>query len=147
MKFVISLALIAAVVSSAGRTGDASAARNQYVSCRVELNNNALRPGSTGELLITLVPARGIHINLNPPISFAFEGSSAVTPKGRLEIPKKDKYLDGTKAIRQSFRVPASATPGTMVIRGTIMYYYCSDAQGWCSRFKQPVELSVRVVK
>lgn len=147
MKFAVSLSLLFVLISSVAFAGGPSSATNQYVSCKVNLGKRTLQPGSTGEMLITLKPSAGIHINLTPPISLTLDSSTTVTPMGSPEIPKKKKFLDVTKPIRQPFTVSPALKPGTVTIKGTVTYYYCSDAEGWCSKFKQPIELSIRVVK
>jgi len=130
--------------------GGGTTPTNKYVEYSASLKAVKLKPGATGQLLITLKPQSGIHINLDPPLSVVFDSSTAFAPAGKLDIPamKKKKFLDHTKAISVPFTLARSLTPGTTVtLKGTMTYYYCSDAEGWCSRFKQTVEIQCAVVK
>lgn len=120
---------------------------NKYVQCDVSVNSKKLKAGASGEILISLKPVKGIHINLTPPISLLIDSSSTLHSLDSIRIPKKEKYLDVTKQIRQSFTLAAGLKPGALSIRGTLVYYYCSDAEGWCSKFKQPIDLALTIVK
>jgi hypothetical protein len=127
-----------------------STSTNKYVEYSAILKPDKLKPGSVGQLLITLKPQRGIHINLDPPLSVILDSSVALISSGKIDIPrmKKEKFLDPTKPIGVPFTLARSLAPGTRVtLKGTLTYYYCSDAEGWCSRFKQPVDIQCTVVK
>jgi hypothetical protein len=113
---------------------------NQYVSCTYKLSTPSLKPGGSGHLLVSLKPVKGIHINLKPVMSVRFDSLSEVRPNGDPEIPKKGEYLDAAGNIRIPIVLPASRKPGSAALRAELTYYYCSDAEGWCSRFKQPIE-------
>ncbi|HUL42723.1 MAG TPA: hypothetical protein VLY03_00030 [Bacteroidota bacterium] len=142
------LALIVLFTASAIAGGNPPT-QNSYVQCRVQTKQKNLQPGSSGELLITLKPQEGIHINLQPAIDVKLDSSVAVTAVGKTEIPRQAtaNYLDTSIPVKQSFAVPKSAQPGNIVVRGTITYFYCSDAEGWCSRFKQPFLVNLTVVR
>jgi len=56
------------------------AAENQYVKFSVALKQPTMAKGSTGALLITLRPQKGIHINLEPPVSVTFDSAAPVEP-------------------------------------------------------------------
>lgn len=123
---------------------------NKYVEYSATLKQDKLKPGGSGKLLIALKPQRGIHINLDPPLSVILDSSVALASSGKIEIPKmkREKFLDPRKPISVPFVLAQSLTPGSRVtLKGTLIYYYCSDAEGWCSRFKQPVEIQCTVVK
>jgi len=142
---VTSVALLSFLASTAG--GEKPAPSNEYVKFSSKLSSSSLKPGASGHLLVSLKPVKGIHINLKPAMSVRFDSLSEVRPNGDLEIPKKGEYLDAAGNIRIPIIVPASRTPGNAVLRAELTYYYCSDAEGWCSRFKQPIELSLTVKK
>ncbi len=113
------------------------------------MKEKELKSGSKGTILISLRPKHGIHINLETPTSIKFDSSEAFKPTGDLTLPKnpKDNYLDTSKFIQQSITVSKSAKTGAMTIKGIFTYYYCSDEEGWCSKFKQPFELSAKISK
>jgi hypothetical protein len=124
---------------------------NQYVKFRASVRQPHLRAGAKGLLLIKLEPQAGIHINLEPPMTLKLADSTTITlgPAMEFSTIKKDtlRFLDASKPIRQSFIVLKRAKPGAATLSATLTYFYCSDADGWCSRFKQPVDVKVQVVK
>lgn len=140
--FLINTALVQ--ISIAGGT---SPATNTHVKFSIEVKRTNAKAGSTAEVLMRLQPEKGIHINLEPPISFVLDSSSVVTSKGKLEIPKKEKFLDTSKPLKQSFVFSSTVKARPQTIKGTLTYYYCSDAEGWCSKFKQPIEVTLKAVK
>ena len=142
---VTTIALLSFLASTAG--GEKPAIVNQYVKFSSKLSNSSLKAGRNGHLLVSLKPVKGIHINLKPAMSVRFDSLSEVRPNGDLEIPKKGEYLDAAGNIRIPIIVPASRKPGSAALKAELTYYYCSDAEGWCSRFKQPIELSLTVAK
>ena len=146
-KFITSVIMVLTMTSPWTMGASKAVTANPYVSCKFEVNKKSFRPGSKGELLITLTPVKGIHINLAPAITVELDSGGTIVKRGTAQIPGKEKFLDVTKSIRQPFFVSPSGGPAKVAIKGTITYYYCSDAEGWCSKFKQPFELSIIVVQ
>jgi hypothetical protein len=136
------LASSAITAGSGGGNGS-----NSSVQFSVTAEQMKLAPGGAGTLIFTLHPKAGIHINLEPGLTITTDSSSGVTLYGKPKIPLEGQtnYLDAAKPIRQSFRMPAHASSDTLTVSGTLTYYYCSDAEGWCSRFKQPFSLQIRI--
>ena len=124
---------------------------NEYVGATWAVERTRLAAGSSGRLRFTLRPKKDIHINLRPPLSVSLEGDSSITLTGdpKLSSVKKDtsEYLDASKPVLQAFTLSRNARPGSARITGTLTYFYCSDSEGWCSRFRQPFEAKVTVVK
>jgi hypothetical protein len=140
--FFVSFSLLQVSVA-----GNPSPATNLHVKYSAEIKQQRVKAGSTIDLLIKLQPEKGIHINLEPPLSLALDSSTTTTVKGKLSIPAANKFLDASKPLKQSIVLSSSVKPGKQTIKGILTYYYCSDAEGWCSKFKQPVELTLNVVK
>ncbi|MBI1803681.1 MAG: hypothetical protein HY033_07525 [Ignavibacteriae bacterium] len=147
---VLSLLVLRLAVFASGN-GSSLPAANKYVQYSAKVQQTPWKPGTTGTLLLKLTPQQGIHINTQPPIVVILDDSSSITLVGKPKFGtvKADTsvYLDASKAIRQSFTVARSAAPGPLLLKGTLTYFYCSDAEGWCSRFKQPISVTVTVVK
>jgi hypothetical protein len=122
---------------------------NEFVAVKVTAQKSTLKAGSTGELIVNFKPKSGIHINFDPPVTVKLDSAEAVTASGKTIVPPptKDKYLDITKPVRQQFTISKSVKPGKVTLKGIISYFYCSGSDGWCSRFKQPFEVSLTVVK
>lgn len=120
---------------------------NSSVQFSVSADQTGYSPGEPGTLLFTIHPKKGIHINLEPGLTISADSSSDLGFSGKPEIPidSSTNFLNESKPIRQPFRVPPHRTPDSLTVSGTVTYYYCSDAEGWCSRFKQSFRLKIRV--
>ncbi len=144
MKTFLALILVHALAIAAGRP-----AANDYVKAEISLATKGMKVGGAGELVIRLTPKPGIHVNVVPPMSIKLDEGQEFRASGNLQYTAvaKDttRILDATKPIRQSLLVSGSARPGRYTLKGTLTYYYCSDADGWCSRFRQPIGLDVAV--
>lgn len=137
------------ILSTVAPKGDTAPVENRHVKFSLTPISQTVQAGGTGEIIISLKPDKGIHINLQPSIDLRLDSTAGVRESGALQLRKLDtaNYLDPSKPLRQLFTVAKTQRPGTLTLRGTLTYYYCSDAEGWCSRFKQPVALTVIVKK
>jgi hypothetical protein len=149
MKSGILIAIAVLVFGSPAVSSEKPAGENQYVKFSAALKQPTMAKGSTGALLFMLRPQKGIHINLEPPVSVTFDSAGPVEPSGKVEVPKmaKHPYLDTAKAIVQRFKLAKRESGTTVSLRGILTYFYCSDAEGWCSKFRQPFELNLTVAK
>jgi hypothetical protein len=122
---------------------------NEFVSVKVTLKKNIIKAGSTGELIVSLKPTNGIHINIDPPVTIKLDSTGIDISTSKMVVPAstKEKYLDITKPIKQEFTVAKTMRPGKTILKGIISYFYCSGSDGWCSRFKQPFEIPLTVTK
>lgn len=120
---------------------------NEFVDVKISLKQKEVKPGSTCDLLIRFKPKEGIHINFDPPISLKFDSTLYLNKVEKLRIPRKPKqdYLDTKQELVQKFSIAKDTPPGNIVIKGALTYFYCSGSDGWCSRFKQPFEFSIKV--
>lgn len=109
---------------------------------------DTLAPGASSELRVSFRPSKGFHVNAVPPMSVEFDSGSAARHDGKIVIPADTAtgYLDPASPVRQPFSVPTSARRGPSTLEGTLTYYYCSDAEGWCrrERVRFAVPVSVR---
>lgn len=150
MKYRIIAITVLFFVSALLTAGGPPPSENKYVKFSASLKQDKLKAGSKGLLLIKLEPQSGIHINLQPPMSLKLEDTSAVRLGSKLEFSKIKKdtseFLDASKPITQPFMIVKDAKPGVATLTATLTYFYCSDADGWCSRFRQPVDMKINVV-
>ena len=150
MKLCI-IAVLSFVVFQISAAGDKPMGANEYVKFALSLSQKNLKPGTKGQLLISLTPKKGIHINLQPPIDLKLEKNPTIVLVGKPELAKvkvdTSEYLDASKPIKQSFTIAKAAKSGMLTLKGTLTYFYCSDSEGWCSRFKQLIDLSVTVAR
>ena len=148
MKLLLITIVTVLLLPSPLRSGEkVSPPLNKHVKFSAAVKEKKLKPGSTATLLFSLTPDKGIHINLDPPVSFQLDTTLVGFAPGSIDLPKKKTFLDASKPIRQSILLAKMLKVGDSIIRGTLTYYYCSDAEGWCSRFKQPVELKLTIAQ
>lgn len=122
---------------------------NKYVKVEFLLKQKTVKAGTTVDLLITFKPKKDIYINIDPPMTVKLDSSDFITTVGKLIIPKttKSEYLDISKPVKQQFEISKKTKPGTIRLRGLLTYFYCTGTDGWCSRFKQPIDISLIVTK
>jgi len=147
MKYVHIILLCFLLSNHASVAGGISPATNEYVKAEVSLKEKSLKAGAESELIIWLRPKKGFHINLRPPIEIKLDSSSAFTLAGKPDIPKsaKNEYLDTSRPIKQTFVLSRDLKPGSVQLKGMLTYFYCSGSGGWCSKFKQPIDLTFTV--
>jgi hypothetical protein len=98
------------------------------------------------DLAITFTPANGIHVNAAPLIELVLEKKSRWIVKGTPTfIRTADGYLDTAAPVTFSLSVKGGTQPGQHRIHGTLNYFYCSDSEGWCNKFSQPITLTIGV--
>jgi len=147
MKLILAVFLSFVLLLVVVLAGVDSKSENSYVQCSVAIKQKSLRPGTATQLLISLRPKKGIHINLDPPLQVKLDSAEIVSSVGKPEIPRRDTVLDLSKPVRLSVTISPKAKPGSFTVRGTVTYFYCSETEGWCSRFKQPIEFKLTVVR
>ncbi len=135
--------------AAAGQVREPDAEKNPLVSVDVRLSASALKRGDSGELHILFSPADGIHINSPPPLGVSLDPPRLLRLNGAplQATDRGNAYLLATLPVRQLFTVSRKARPGTLTLRGTITYYYCSDPEGWCRKSTHPFALSLTIVK
>ncbi len=119
------------------------------VKCDIHLTASTLKPGSKGEIDVSFAPAEGIHVNTDPAVEFEFEKDSLISFTGVTSMPKSAKtgVLDTKRPIRYSFTLDRKIPKGKHTLKGTLRYFFCSDAEGWCNRSSQPILLTFTVAQ
>lgn len=115
MNSLISLLCGILFVYPIAQHGDRSTTENSYVRAEIAPKPARLKAGSSGEIRIVLAPAKGIHINLNPPIEVKLDSSALqMVSVGKLDIPTQSAapYLDPSKPIRLAFTVAENHAAG-----------------------------------
>ncbi|MDP2209261.1 MAG: hypothetical protein Q8K98_10910 [Bacteroidota bacterium] len=120
---------------------------NEYVQVYTSVKPATIKAGGNAEILFTFATQEGIHINLDPPIEVEIDKKFAALSK--LDVPKAkgSEYLNLKKPVKQSFTLNKKLKPGKHQLKGTLTYFYCSDEEGWCSRFQQTIQLNIVVEK
>lgn len=99
-----------------------------------------------GMLKFFLTPNDGIHINTEPMFELKVDKASKFELAGNPRFSKNEKgYLDITKPIEYTVKAKNGVQPGKHSFKATLYYFYCSDQEGWCNRFSQPVDLTITV--
>ena len=149
MRSTIILAFLVFFIPGAVISGEKGLQESKYVGLEVRLVRKELKSGETANLLIKFKPRKGIHINSVPPVEIKLDTADAIISAGKPEIPavKKGDYFDVSKPIRQSFALSKNLKPGVIKLNGILTYFYCSEAEGWCRKFKHPFEFSIKIIK
>lgn len=139
------ISCLAIITSSGGSSGES----NKYVRVETALANTDVKAGGNGTILISFVPVDGIHINADPPVRAKIQKNRLLSLKGDpdISIDKESGYLSTSTPVKQRFAVSSKATPGEHTVKGTIIYYFCSDTEGWCRKFSQPMTLKLSIQK
>ena len=129
--------------------GDGEQKENIYVKTAVSLSHQTLRPGERGEILVAFTPIDGIHINVRPPVKIGVDAEKILSINGAIKqaVDANTGYLAPGMPVKQAFRLHSNAQSGEYSIKGTCTYFFCSDAEGWCTKFSQPIELTLTIMK
>lgn len=121
---------------------------NDYVRLEVRSVPGTMRPGSNGIIELRFLPAHGIHINIDPPVSFSLDSTDGLNLKGKtvMTADSGTGYLLTSVPVTQAVTLDREIAPGRRTMRGTVTYFYCSDAEGWCNRQKEPAEFTILVI-
>lgn len=126
-----------------------SAQENPHVRAEIRLASTTMTQGGTGEIILYLTPNEGIHINTDPAMEFEFEKQTSIRFLGITSLPTNAKtgYLNAEQPIKYSFALDKNISRGKHSIRGSVRYFFCSDTEGWCNRFVQPIDLHYAVTR
>lgn len=120
---------------------------NEHV--KVELQTpSKIGVTKSGSFKFFFTPIEGIHINTEPMFELKLDKDSQFEIAGEPRFSKNDKnYLVTAKPIEFSIKLKDGLQPGTYPLKGKLFYFYCSDKDGWCNRFAQPIDLTITVTK
>jgi hypothetical protein len=114
----------------------------KYVTVNARSESMDIENGKPFFILLTLKPAGGIHVNVQPPITAkSVNGSATLNVK---EIPKAGEYLDPSKPVKVECRV-TDASSGSHKISFIVGYTFCSDKESWCRMENDTVSVTVKV--
>ena len=127
--------------------GGESGQDNRFVKVDVSLADTLLQPGSKGKILVLFTPVDGIHINADPPVSVKINRNRLMSLRGDPDITtdKETGFLSASTPVEQRFSVSQTAVAGEHRITGTIVYYFCSDTEGWCRKQSQAVTFRLNI--
>ena len=147
MKYIVALFAFLALLTGGATAFGEKPEENASVRCEVSMKQKSLKAGATAQILVSLQPKKGIHINLDQPIQIKLDSSEVIASVGKPMIPMVDTSYDASQPIRLPVTISKNAKPGKFALRGTVVYFYCSETEGWCSRFKQPINVQCTVTR
>jgi len=135
------------LVFAEGPSDGDPAKENKFAKVDVTLADAAVQPGGKGTIFVSFIPIDGIHINADPPITMKLEKNPFISLQGKPEIStdKESGFLSTSTPVEQGFYVSKKARSGEHIIKGTIVYYFCSDTEGWCTKFAQRITLKLNI--
>lgn len=120
---------------------------NDHVKVEMQAPSK-ISPATSSSIKFFFTPNEGIHINTEPMFELKLDKDSHFELSGEPVYAKNEKeYLDIKKPVMFSVRAKSGIKPGTYPLQGKLFYFYCSDAEGWCNRFTQQVDLTITVTR
>ena len=113
-----------------------------------EFKAELVKAGRKGDVMVSFNLIKGFAINRMPPISLKLTAVPGVSlEKKDFTTPSEDpKSKDEYYAELPLIRVPLTATkPGKYEIPAKLTYFFCSKADGFCSRQVLDTKISVTV--
>jgi hypothetical protein len=108
--------------------------------------SKAYTAGSGTDLKIYFRPHKGIHINLDPAIDITVGKNSVAATVGKISASKDAHgYLDAARPVVVSLTPSPDAPKGKRTLTLRVVYFLCSDAEGWCNRDEQSLDIPLTV--
>ena len=144
MKTILLLAFICIFTTAAEKS---TFTTNDHVKVEM-LSPSKLAIAKPGAVTFHFIPIDGIHINAEPMFELKLDKDSQFEVTGEPRYTKNEKeYIDIKKPIEFSIKTKSGTKPGTYQLKAKLYYFYCSDKEGWCNRFSQPIECSATVTR
>ena len=119
----------------------------QYVRVTVSLSDTTLQPGQTEDLHVAFNPADDISIIAKPAVKISLAPTRLVTLTGgpRQDVDRRTGYISTYSPITQRFTVSKDAQWGAYTVKGSLVYFYCSNSKGWCRKQVEPIEFTITI--
>ncbi len=114
----------------------------------------AKKPGANGSVAVLFQPLDpDVHVNESPAPRLKLDLTQAVLvdkqPPAPANVPDYDpstaKYIDLTKPVLFPVAVARTAPRGEQVVKGSVVFFYCSQRENWCRRGTAEIEIPVSV--
>ena len=127
--------------------GNQTLTNNEHVSVELKFPKTVLLSKSS-KIEFFLTPTEGIHINTSPMVEFRLEKNSSFEIVGNPAFQSNENgYLETDKPIEFTVKPKSGSHVGKKSLKGKLNYFYCSDKDGWCNRFTQPIDLTIEISK
>jgi hypothetical protein len=106
-----------------------------------------------GAVLVSFLQTEaGVHVNETPAPRLELDAEQVVldykapvTKPAAVVDPALAKKLDLSQPVRFPVTLRAGAPKGEQAVKGTVVYFYCSDHEGWCRKGTADFNVSVSV--
>jgi hypothetical protein len=123
-----------------------------FVEVRARFEPPARR-GGEGAILVTLTPLQpAIVVNDAPEPRLTLDPQQQVlidrqvpNAGGAPADAERAKALDPKVPVRFPVALAAEASPGVHQVKATVVFFFCSKAEGWCRKGKAEIEVVVTV--
>ncbi len=121
---------------------------NKFVKIIVQNSQNEIKSGKTTTLSVKFFPTENVKINSEPEIDFKLDKDSPFKLAVK-SIPTIDSlgYLSAESQIDFVFRVKPKTGNISTKLSGDLIYFFCSEKDGWCNRYLQKIELPIKILK
>ncbi len=112
------------------------------------------RAGTEGAIAVTLTPLDpAVVVNEAPAPRLTLDPQQKVLvdrqpPKAAGGLPadaERTKALDPKVPVRFPVAIARDAAQGTHAVKATLVFFFCSKAEGWCRKGKTEIEVAVTV--
>lgn len=112
------------------------------------------KPAGSGAIAVTFVPRDpDVHINEEPAPRLKLDLEQAVLVDRQAPAPKTAptydpetaRYLDLKKPVQFPVAFAPGAPKGSQEVKANVVFFYCSQREGWCRRGSADVEIPVSV--
>jgi hypothetical protein len=129
------------------------------VKITVKAAKDTVRIGKEARLLFQMQPKEGLHVNVVPAITlelidaknFALLAKKFAPDSTSKTLTTKDGYKifdpSHPQPVTFAVKVEKGAKTGRYPLKTKLTYYYCSDAEGWCSFASEEFVINLVVVK
>ncbi len=112
------------------------------------------KPGAAGAIAVSfLARDPDVHINQEPAPRLKLDPEQRTLldrqPPPPKSVPVFDpevaRYLDLKKPVQFPVAFVANAAKGAQTVKANVVFFYCSQREGWCRRGSADVEVGVTV--
>lgn len=124
---------------------------HEHVGLAASFERNA--SGGEADIVVRFMPLEAaIQVNADPAPRLTLDAQQRVLDESARPVPPppraafpNGRYVDTQHGARFPVRVSVAAPKGRHSVRASVLYFYCSQAEGWCRRAQDDVEVSVTV--
>lgn len=110
--------------------------------------------GAQGAIAVTFLPLDpDVKVNQEPAPRLKLDPAQRVLldkqkpAPARMPVfdPDTARYFDAKTSVLFPVAWVPGAPKGAQLVKGSVVYFYCSKREGWCRRGSEPIEVPVTV--